>query len=91
LWDIVKRLWEFVRFYWRVGSTAAQDSYWKGPHCRPPWVSANEIGLDLYSDGIGKSSSDIFWSLDQRISCHMDRTCCCWEAQNKKVEIIKRF
>jgi hypothetical protein len=69
--QIVRDCEETVRicaFLLTHGSTPARDSYWKGPRCTATWLTANEIGLDLYPDGKGKSSSDILWSLDQRIS-----------------------
>ncbi len=48
--------------------TPARDSYCKGLRCTATWLSANEIGRDLYPEGKGKSSSDIFWSVDERSS-----------------------
>ncbi len=69
--EIVRYCEETVRicaFLLTHDSTPARDSYCKGRRCTATWLLANEIGCDLYPEGNGKSSSDIFCSLDERIS-----------------------
>jgi hypothetical protein len=58
-------IWAFLLTH---DSTPARVSYCKGPRCTATWLLANDIGRDLYPEGKGKSSSDIFWSADERIS-----------------------
>ncbi len=41
LWEIVKRVWEFVRLYSHMASTPARNSYC----CTPTSLSTNEIAL----------------------------------------------
>ncbi len=54
--------------------TPARDSYCKGLRCTATWFSANEIGRDLYPEGKGKSSSDIFWSVDEKTLRFLGKT-----------------